>query len=105
MNDESAIAESAIAESAIPHLPADLRARLWQLGGAWTGAVSQWGSYEILTPAGAAEKYYWCTPDALASLLDEWAADPAVGGRRLALEFALLSGLVWPGGPCRADDR
>jgi hypothetical protein len=52
-----------------------LLTRLRGVGALWTGEASPWGSYEILTPAGAAEKYLWCTPLALTQLLDEWEAE------------------------------
>jgi hypothetical protein len=73
-------------------LPAELLDRLVAVGGAWTGqGPSRWGSYEILTPAHAHEKYLWCTPLALSGLLDEW---EALGGchPRLATLFAAAAG-------------
>jgi hypothetical protein len=51
-------------------------AQLEALGGAWTGAVSQWGSYEIYTPLCDPEPVVWCTPAALASLIEEWQQQP-----------------------------
>lgn len=57
-------------------LPSDLIARLEALGGAWTGEVSRWGSYEIYTPLCAAEPLMWCTQTALEDLIQEWHAQP-----------------------------
>jgi len=70
-----------------PPLPDALLDRLAAVGGACMSSVpSQWGSYEILTPATATYKYIWCSAAGLAGLLDEW---EEIGGYhpRLALIF------------------
>jgi hypothetical protein len=54
----------------------ELIAQLEALGGMWTGAISRWGSYEIYTPLCASEPILWCTPDALADLIEEWQQQP-----------------------------
>lgn len=73
-----------------PGLPEDLLRRLRALGGLPTGApVSPLGSYEIITPAGVADKYLWVTPLALAALLDEW---EAAGGHCERLAIWLFQG-------------
>lgn len=76
-----------------------LIAQLEALGGQWTGAVSRWGSYEIYTPLCAPEPIYWCTPAALADLIQEWQALPLCRprlrvelGRFVALEERLSDG-------------
>jgi len=84
MNDES--------ES----LPPDLLRRLWQLGGVWTGQIDRFGFFEILTPAGAFDKYVWCTESGLAAMLDDWEAKPGVGGPRLAVMFGVAAGTIRP---------
>lgn len=64
-----------------------LLARLAAVGGESTGrGPSRWGSYEIITPVEAAEKYLWCTPAALTDLLDEWEAAHTHGRAGLLLQ-------------------
>lgn len=66
-------------------LTTDLIERLKQAGGALISTEpSAWGSYEVLTPLGAAEKRIWYTPAALASQLDEWEA-AGIQGKRIAV--------------------
>jgi hypothetical protein len=54
----------------------ELIAQLEALGGMWTGEVSRWGTYEIYTPLCDSEPVCWCTPAALADMIEAWKQRP-----------------------------
>jgi hypothetical protein len=56
-------------------LSKELLDRLDAVGGMWTGEITPWGSYEILTPAIEHHKHLCCSPDALARCIGEWESE------------------------------
>jgi RNA polymerase sigma-70 factor (ECF subfamily) len=71
----------------------DLLARLWAVGGAWTGEISPWGSYQIIPPRGAPLSNVWCTPAALLDLVETWEA-AGLSEHRIAIVLAGMAGQV-----------
>ena len=68
-------------------------ARLRALGGDWTGEISPWGSYEIVTPRGDAWPVVWMPLETLDQEIARWEAGD-IRGQRLRTALRAVSGTM-----------